>query len=75
MKILLDECITKHLKKYLHEYQVYTVRELNLSGLKNVVLITYCIENGLNVLLIIDKSLIFQQNLDKYSISIVVLNS
>jgi len=34
MKILLDECITKRLKKHLSEYEVLTVRELNLSGIK-----------------------------------------
>ena len=29
MKILLDECVTKRLKKYLEEYDVFTVCELN----------------------------------------------
>ncbi len=35
MKILLDECVTKRLKNYLEEFQVQTVRELGLSGIKN----------------------------------------
>jgi predicted nuclease of predicted toxin-antitoxin system len=35
MKILLDECITKRLKKHLKEFNVSTVRELGLSGVKN----------------------------------------
>ncbi len=34
MKILLDECVTKRLKKYLQEFEVFTVRELELSGVK-----------------------------------------
>jgi predicted nuclease of predicted toxin-antitoxin system len=34
MKILLDECITKRLKKYLTEFDVFTVRELGLGGVK-----------------------------------------
>jgi len=35
MKILLDECVTKRLKNYLTELEVFTVRELGLSGVKN----------------------------------------
>ena len=75
MKILLDECVTKRLKNYLEEFEVFTVRELELSGIKNGKLMTYCSENKFDILLTIDKNLIFQQNLDKYSVTIVVLNS
>ena len=35
---------------------------------------TYCAENNFDILLTIDKNLMFQQNLDKYPITIVVLN-
>ena len=75
MKILLDECVTKRLKKHLEEFEVYTVRDLALSGVKNGKLMTYCAENNFDILLTIDKSLMFQQNLNKYPIVIVVLNS
>ncbi|MEO6718788.1 MAG: DUF5615 family PIN-like protein [Ferruginibacter sp.] len=74
MKILLDECVTKRLKKYLEEFEVSTVRELELSGIKNGKLLTYCAENNFDILLTIDKNLMFQQNLDKYPVTIVVLN-
>jgi len=74
MKILLDECVTKRLKKHLEEFEVFTVRELNLSGIKNGKLLTYCIENKFDLLLTIDKNLMFQQNFDQYPITIVVLN-
>jgi predicted nuclease of predicted toxin-antitoxin system len=74
MKILLDECVTKRLKKHLEEYEVFTVRELELSGIKNGKLMTFCTENNFDILLTIDKNLMFQQNLDKYPIAIVVLN-
>jgi predicted nuclease of predicted toxin-antitoxin system len=75
MKILLDECVTKKLKFHLTEFEVFTVRELNLSGIKNGKLMTYCVENNFDILLTIDKNLMYQQNLDKYPVSIVVLNS
>ena len=35
---------------------------------------TYCVENKFDVLLTIDKNLMHQQNLDKYPVTIVVLN-
>jgi len=74
MKILLDECVTKRLKKHLEEFEVFTVRELNLSGIKNGKLLTYCVENKFEILLTIDKNLMFQQNFDQYPVTIVVLN-
>ena len=74
MKILLDECVTKRLKKHLEEFEVFTVRELGLSGIKNGRLMTYCVENKFDILLTIDKNLMHQQNLDKYQVTIVVLN-
>ena len=74
MKILLDECVTKRLKKYLEEFEVFTIRELGLSGIINGKLMTYCVENQFDILLTIDKNLMHQQNLDKYPVTIVVLN-
>lgn len=75
MKILLDECVTKKLKNYLTEFEVFTVREMQLSGIKNGALMTFCLENNFDILLTIDKNLMNQQNLQKYPLTIVVLNS
>ena len=74
MKILLDECVTKRLKKHLNNFDVFTVRELELSGIKNGNLMTYCSDNKFDILLTIDKNLMFQQNLEKYPVTIVVFN-
>ena len=74
MKILLDECVTKRLKKYLLEFEVFTARELDLGGIKNGKLMTFCAENNFDILLTIDKNLMFQQNVDRYPVTIVVLN-
>ncbi len=74
MKILLDECVTKRLKNYLTEFEIFTVRELNLGGIKNGKLMTYCVDNKFDILLTIDKNLMFQQNLENYPLIIVVLN-
>ncbi len=74
MKILFDECVTKYLKKHLEEFEIFTVRELELSGIKNGKLMAYCVEQNFDILLTIDKNLIFQQNLHKYPVTIVVFN-
>ncbi len=75
MKILLDECVTKHLKPYLSEHEVFTVREMQWSGIKNEKLMNLCVEHHFDILLTIDKNLHYQQNLDKYDLTVIVLNS
>jgi len=72
---LLDECVTKHLKPYLNEYEVFTVREMQWSGIKNGKLMSFCVEYSFDILLTIDKNLQYQQNLEKYPVTIVVLNT
>jgi predicted nuclease of predicted toxin-antitoxin system len=74
MKILLDECVTKKLKNHLTEFEVFTVSEMGWSGVKNGKLMTLCVENNFDVLLTIDKNLMFQQNLDRYNVTIAVFN-
>ena len=75
MKILLDECVTKKLKIYLKDFEVYTVNELGWNGAKNGKLMTLCVENAFDILLTIDKNMAYQQNMDKYKVSIAVLNA
>ena len=74
MKILLDECVTKKLKRHLPEFEVKTVVEMNWSGLKNGSLMKVAVEENFDVLLTIDKNLEFQQNIKKYQLTIVVLD-
>ncbi|MBD0295589.1 MAG: hypothetical protein M3342_19430 [Bacteroidota bacterium] len=75
MKILLDECVTKRLKPFLLDVEVFTVTEMRWNGIKNGKLLSLCVENGFDLLLTIDKNMMHQQNLDKFDITIVVLDS
>lgn len=75
MKILLDECVTKRLKQHLREFEVFTVTEMRWNGLKNGKLLSQCVDKSFDIILTIDKNMMFQQNLDKYFITIVVLDS
>ncbi len=74
MKILLDECVTRKLKRHLTEFEIATVVEMNWSGLKNGRLLSEAIEEKFDILLIIDKNLEHQQNMDNYEITVVVLD-
>ena len=75
MRILLDECVTKRLKPHLSQHEVATVTEKGWSGLKNGQLMTAAVADGFDVLLTIDKNLQHQQNIGKYSLIVVLLNS
>lgn len=75
MKILLDECVTKRLRSHLQGHQVSTVAEKGWSGLKNGQLMTAASGEGFDVLLTIDKNLQHQQNIGKYPLIVVMLNS
>ncbi len=75
MKILLDECVTKKFLSFLQGFDVSTVNEQGWSGIKNGKLMGLCCDNGFDILLTIDKNLMHQQNLEKFNLTIVVLNS
>ena len=74
MKILLDECVTKKLKAFLPAHDVYTVTEKGWNGLYNGELMTKCVEDKIDILLTIDKNILFQQSIIKYDLTVVVLN-
>jgi hypothetical protein len=45
------------------------------SGIKNGQLLSLCVELGFDILLTIDKNLQYQQNLERYPLTIVIFNS
>ena len=75
MKLLLDENLPKRLKSDLKNHEVYTVYEKGWSGIKNGVLLKLMLENGFNVFLTFDKNLQYQQNFQKYPITVFVLSA
>jgi hypothetical protein len=76
MKLLLDENLPVKLKfRFSKKHQVLTVREQNWSGKKNGELLGLMVLAGFEGLITIDKNLRHQQNLDKFAITIFVLNA
>ena len=75
MRLLLDENLPKRLKLDYPEYEVFTVRDMGWSGVKNGELLKLMLKNNFTILLTFDKNLQHQQNFSKYTISVIVLNA
>lgn len=74
MRVLLDECAPRELKRFLSEagHNCETVQEVGWSGIENGELLALA-EARFDVLLTIDSNLKYQQNLSNRKIAIVVL--
>lgn len=75
MKILLDENIDVRLCNNLKEFDIFTVSEMGWYSKKNGELIKLAVENAFTHIITLDKNIQFQQNLDKYEINFIVINS
>jgi len=73
MRILLDECVPKPLKRELTDYEVRTVVEMGWSGKKNGELLQLMVQESFAVLLTTDQNLRYQQNLQQAAIAVIVL--
>lgn len=73
MRILLDECVPRPLKRKLADYDIHTVVEMGWPGKKNGELLRLMNQEGFTVLLTTDQNLRYQQNLEQAGIAIIVL--
>ncbi|MEH2281095.1 MAG: DUF5615 family PIN-like protein [Nostoc sp.] len=73
MRILLDECVPRPLRRELTDYEVCTVMEMGWSGKKNGELLQLMIQESFTVLLTTDQNLRYQQNLQQAGVAVVVL--
>jgi predicted nuclease of predicted toxin-antitoxin system len=74
MRVLIDECAPRALKKHLHGHECRTVQEAGWSGKQNGELLSLA-ETTFDVLVTVDTNLRYQQNLAGRRIAIVVLQS
>ena len=72
MRVLLDECVPRKLKRELMGHEVLTVTEQGWSGIKNGNLLALA-EAEFAVFLTVDRNLKYQQNLTAFRIGIVLL--
>lgn len=73
MRILLDECAPRPLKRGLADYEISTVVEMGWSGKKNGELLRLMNQEGFTILLTTDQNLRYQQNLQQAGVAVVVL--
>jgi len=74
MKVLLDECTPRIVKKRLPEYDISTVQEMGWAGIKNGELLTLA-ESQFEVFITTDKNLRHQQNLSRRKLAFILLPS
>jgi PIN like domain len=73
MRILLDECAPRPLKRELVGYEIRTVVEMGWAGKKNGELLRLMSQEGFTILLTTDQNLRYQQNLRQAGVAVVVL--
>ena len=72
MKLLLDECVTRHVKRDLASHEVHTVEEAGFKGLENGDLLKAA-SGAYEVLITVDQNLPYQQNIAGLNIAILIL--
>ncbi len=73
MRVLLDECVPRPLRRELSDHDVRTVTEMGWSGRKNGELLWLAASHGFDVFLTVDQNLPHQQALRQAGLAIVVL--
>jgi predicted nuclease of predicted toxin-antitoxin system len=74
MKVLLDECTPRIVKKRLPGHDISTVQEMGWAGVKNGELLTMA-ESQFEVFITTDKNLRYQQNLSQRKLAFILLPS
>lgn len=72
MRVLLDECLPRKLKKALIGHEAKTVVEVGWAGRKNGDLLRLAQER-FDVFITVDRNLAFQQDVGQFGIAVVVL--
>src|SRR3972149_932789 len=74
MRVLLDECVPRALRKELPEHEVKTVGEAGWAGVKNGELLRLAAKE-FDLLLTVDRNLEYQQNFTGVSIAVILIHA
>jgi predicted nuclease of predicted toxin-antitoxin system len=74
MRLLLDECVPRPLRRHFAGHTVRTVEQAGYKSLKNGALLAEA-SKDFDVLVTVDKNIRYQQNTDNLQISILVLSA
>jgi predicted nuclease of predicted toxin-antitoxin system len=73
MKVLLDECVPRQMRRYLATHSVSTVQEMGWSGSRNGQLLALAEANHFEVFVTADKNIAYQQAIRGRSLGLVQL--
>lgn len=73
MRVLLDECVPRPLKREFPGHDVNTVVEMGWGSKRNSELLALMLAGGFNVFVTVDQNLEFQQNIRASGIAVVVI--
>ena len=73
MRVLLDECVPRGLRKELPGHEVKTVAEVGWAGVKNGALLKLAAQQ-FDVFLTVDRNLEHQQNFSDVAIAVIVVH-
>jgi hypothetical protein len=73
MRVLLDECVPRRLRRELAGHDVRTVPEMGWSGKKNGELLGLMAGQSFEVLVTVNQSIRHQQNLQSAGVAVLVL--
>ena len=71
MRVLVDQCLPRHLAAELPGHEATTVRAQRWLGLRNGVLLRAAVDAGFEVFLTNDSSVEFQQNVKRIGIGVI----
>jgi hypothetical protein len=71
VKLLLDECVTRHLKRDLAGHEVHTVNDAGFKGLENGDLLKAA-SGTYEVLITVDRNIPYQQNVAGLNIAVLI---
>jgi hypothetical protein len=73
MRLLLDECVPRPLKRDLVAHDVWHVVDMGWSSKRNSELLQLMVAEGFDALLTVDQNLDFQQNLRAAGVGVLVV--
>ena len=72
MRLLLDECVPKRLKRELRGHEAKTVQDMGWAGITNGALLRLA-DGQFDALLTVDQGIEYRQNLSGLTISVVIM--
>ena len=73
MRILIDECVPRPIKRELVNHDVHHVVDMGWSSKRNGELLQLMLKEGFEALLTVDRNLEFQQNLCASGVGVVLV--